>query len=127
MNLIDVDAAAAMLGMSVSWLRKRTGDGSISFVKLGKAVRFDPATLTAWLHRHACEVIDAAGTLPAAPVPSGEQVLDIAGAAELLGMSVSWLYKATSAGAVPHFKIGKVVRFDPARLRAWATSHARAA
>lgn len=45
--------------------------------------------------------------------------LDVKGAAEFLGMSVSWVYKQVSSETLEHFKIGRSVRFDPVKLHAW--------
>lgn len=47
-DLLDIKGAAKRLGMSVSWLYKRSADGSIPKVKLGKAVRFCPKALDAY-------------------------------------------------------------------------------
>ncbi len=35
--------------------------------------------------------------------------------AEMLGVPISWIYQRTrmGAGAIPHVKFGKYVRFDP--------------
>lgn len=51
--------------------------------------------------------------------------LDVNGAAELLGMSVSWVYKQVSARSIEFFKIGRAVRFDPIKLAAWRDAQTR--
>jgi excisionase family DNA binding protein len=33
--------------------------------------------------------------------------------ASILGLPVSWLYRRTCEGKMPHYKLGKYVRFDP--------------
>lgn len=53
------------------------------------------------------------------PRISREKLLTIAETAELLQMSTSWIYKQTCARSIPFVKIGRSVRFDPARLREW--------
>lgn len=45
--------------------------------------------------------------------------LKIDAAAKRIGMSVSWLRKATAAGTFPCFRIGRAVRYDSAQLEAW--------
>lgn len=47
-NLIDVHGAAALLCMSETWVYQRVAANEIPFVKLGRAVRFDPSALRAW-------------------------------------------------------------------------------
>jgi len=47
-----------------------------------------------------------------------QQLLDTAGAAKFIGLSVWWLVKARSNGTGPNFiKIGRAVRYSKARLR----------
>ncbi len=41
--------AATFLGMSESWVYTAARSGSLPAVRLGRAVRFDPATLRAWV------------------------------------------------------------------------------
>lgn len=46
---------------------------------------------------------------------SSERLLTPNELAELLGVSVSWIYQRTRLGqkAIPFLKVGKYVRFDP--------------
>lgn len=46
--------------------------------------------------------------------------LDIAGAAEYLSLSTSYLFKLVSRRKVPFIKIGRLVRFDRSALDKWA-------
>ncbi len=48
-----------------------------------------------------------------------EDLWDVARAARFLGVSRSWLYHRTEAGELPYRKIGALLRFVPAELRAW--------
>jgi len=43
------------------------------------------------------------------------QLLNIQEMARILGVNVNWLYQRTRLGpsAIPHFKVGRYVRFDP--------------
>jgi excisionase family DNA binding protein len=41
--------AAAFLGMSESWVYTAARSGVLPAIRLGRAVRFDPATLRAWV------------------------------------------------------------------------------
>ncbi len=44
---------------------------------------------------------------------------DVAWMAEFLGVSKSWVYQATASGRLPCVRIGALVRFDPAVIKAW--------
>lgn len=44
---------------------------------------------------------------------------DVSWLAEFLGVSKSWVYQATSSGVIPCVRIGALVRFDPAVIKAW--------
>jgi excisionase family DNA binding protein len=53
-----------------------------------------------------------------APLPE-EALWDANRAARFLGVSRSWIYRETSAGRVPCYRILGLLRFDPADLKAW--------
>jgi hypothetical protein len=40
--------------------------------------------------------------------------------AAFLQASTSWVYKASGAGTLPCVRVGAMLRFDPACIRAWA-------
>jgi excisionase family DNA binding protein len=52
-------------------------------------------------------------------------LLDAKAAGELLGVPDTWLYSAARRDAVPHFKIGRYVRFDRDQLLTWVQNRAR--
>lgn len=59
----------------------------------------------------------AANSLPASPL---KEILTIEEAAEFLSVSKSYLYKQTSAPAIPHYKpTGKRCYFKRSELEAW--------
>ena len=39
--------------------------------------------------------------------------------AEKLDVPVSWLYSRTRTNDIPHFKVGKYVKFDPEKVMLW--------
>lgn len=39
--------------------------------------------------------------------------------AEMLGVKPSWVYGQTSAGSIPHLKVGRYVRFRAEDVLAW--------
>jgi excisionase family DNA binding protein len=51
-----------------------------------------------------------------------DQLLDVKGAAELLNVPESWIYQHVRARAeqrLPHFKLGKYIRFSATALSQW--------
>lgn len=46
-------------------------------------------------------------------------LIDIAGAAEQLGVSVRYLRRLVSQRRIPYVKLGHYVRFDPAEIDEW--------
>lgn len=55
-----------------------------------------------------------------------QQLLDTAGAAKFIGLSVWWLVKARSNGTGPNFiKIGRAVRYSKASLIDFIKRHTR--
>jgi excisionase family DNA binding protein len=53
-----------------------------------------------------------------------EDLWDVARAAQFLGMSVSWTYRAAESGVLPYRRIGSRLRFVPSELRAWVSTRA---
>ena len=48
-----------------------------------------------------------------------KRLLSVAEAAQLLGMSQSFLYKLAEAKAVPHVRMGRALRFDLNQIEPW--------
>jgi excisionase family DNA binding protein len=57
--LIDIEATAARLGVSVRYVRRLVAERRIPYFKLGHLLRFDPADVEAWLER--AKVTDLGG------------------------------------------------------------------
>jgi len=49
--LVDQIDAAAMLSISVKTLQRRTADGTITCVRLGSRVLYNPQTLRGWAEK----------------------------------------------------------------------------
>jgi excisionase family DNA binding protein len=47
-------------------------------------------------------------------------LIDAAAAGELLGLPESWIRRAAREGRIPHVKLGRYRRFNPAALEAWS-------
>jgi excisionase family DNA binding protein len=57
------------------------------------------------------------------PVVSAERALrDVSWLAKQLSVSKSWVYQACASGVIPCIRIGALLRFDPATIRAWLAS-----
>ncbi len=55
----------------------------------------------------------------------GDRLLSIREVAELTSLPISWLYSHVASGKIPHFKLGKYVKFRRADLEAWLASQRR--
>jgi excisionase family DNA binding protein len=59
-------------------------------------------------------------SLDRAPAVSGERLWDANDVARYLKVSRSWVYHRAEAGLLPLRRIGGLLRFDPAAMRAYA-------
>ncbi len=60
--------------------------------------------------------------LECAAIP--ERLIDVRELSAWLQVPESWVYDRTRrAGAIPHRKIGKYIRFAPSEIEAWLESH----
>lgn len=57
------------------------------------------------------------------PVNPGETMLDIQGAAGLLGVSVRWVRRRVFEATIPHYKLGGLLRFKASELHHYVEEH----
>ncbi|HVM00594.1 MAG TPA: helix-turn-helix domain-containing protein [Egibacteraceae bacterium] len=50
-DLLDVPAAAQRLGVTQRWVRRAVAERRISFVKVGRNVRFEPEAISRYIER----------------------------------------------------------------------------
>jgi len=48
-----------------------------------------------------------------------QNLIGIKAMAEKLDLPVSWLYSRTRTGEIPHYKIGKYVKFNESEVMEW--------
>lgn len=53
--LLDIDAVAQMLGVTRRHVQRLVSERRIPFLKVGRFVRFDPASLSSWLDHQRVE------------------------------------------------------------------------
>jgi excisionase family DNA binding protein len=51
-HLVDIDGAAALLGVCVRHARRLVAERRIPFIKWGARLHFDPNELREWIDRH---------------------------------------------------------------------------
>jgi excisionase family DNA binding protein len=56
---------------------------------------------------------------PTVATDDSDRLWTVQEAARFLAVSESWVYTATRTGVLPAIRLGRVVRFDQAALRAW--------
>jgi excisionase family DNA binding protein len=64
-------------------------------------------------------------TRPGTHLSDLDPLWNAADVAQFLKVSKSWVYQKVEAGVLPHLRIGSMVRFDPAAIRAFAQAGAR--
>ena len=57
-TLVDIDTVAGHLGVSVRHIRRLIDERRISFVKVGRHVRFDVEAIAEWVDAHRTDVLD---------------------------------------------------------------------
>ena len=102
-------------------------------VRLREAIVNAKATICEAFDMMAVAVDDliSAASLPGASVPAIEDLLDIEGAAKILGVSAETVRAYRSKHLIPYVAMPsgnegrEIVRFDPVALRAWITERTR--
>ena len=56
------------------------------------------------------------------PLAREGELWNVSEVARFLKTSKSWVYQATASGRLPSVRVGHLRRFDPAKIRAWATA-----
>lgn len=51
-KLLTVREVAELLGKSREWVYRRSDDGTLPCIRVGRSVRFKPTDLDAWLESH---------------------------------------------------------------------------
>jgi excisionase family DNA binding protein len=69
------------------------------------------------------ETMQQDGTVPVGRSTSPTALLDIAQAADRLGVTPRFMRRLVFERRVPYIKVGKFVRFEPADLEAWLAAH----
>ena len=54
-----------------------------------------------------------------------ERFLDIKRLSELTGLPRSWLYSQAESGLLPHYKLGKYLRFHVSEIETWLEAQRR--
>lgn len=57
--------------------------------------------------------------------PPAAELIDAKAAGELLNVPKSWVLAEARANRIPHVRLGRYVRFEPDRLRAWWRSRSQ--
>lgn len=57
------------------------------------------------------------------PVKMPKRLVDVKQVSQMLCIKCSTIYKWVYEGRIPHYKIGKLIRFSEAEVWEWATGH----
>jgi excisionase family DNA binding protein len=70
------------------------------------------------------DVFTRPATITPAPIRDDHRLWDASDVARYLRVSRSWVYHRAEAGLLPLTRVGGLLRFDPAAIRAFATGGA---
>ena len=71
------------------------------------------------------EQLGASSTFPAEREPQSERLLSVREVAEMLNVSVSWVYVQTEQRQIPFLKLGRYLRFRPSDIAAYVRDQQR--
>lgn len=57
------------------------------------------------------------------PADAGDPTIDIRAFAHRVGLSISTVRRAVARGSVPHYRLGRLIRFDERHVREWLARH----
>lgn len=55
---------------------------------------------------------------------SPEPFVSVASLAGLLGVPISWVYERTARGEIPHYRVGRYIRFRISEVEHWLSHQA---
>ena len=127
-HLIDIDAAAAMIGRSKYAVYNLTSKDRIPFMRKGNKLLFDVEVLEKWMadnssgkgksiRREPKET--GAGTVEA----DGRRRVDIHEASKIVGRNPGAIYELNRGGKIPSHKEGQKVYFIAEELTEWVKTH----
>ncbi|MGQ1838991.1 helix-turn-helix domain-containing protein [Kocuria turfanensis] len=114
-ELLTTSQAAALAGISHTYLRNLTSEGVIPVQYRGSHRRIRRSDIQTWLARHGDDAADAA-----------EELLTTSQAAALAGISHTYLRNLTSEGVIPVQYRGSHRRIRRSDVQAWLAGRQRA-
>ena len=72
-SLVDIEAVADRLGVTVRHVRRLVSERRIPYVKVGHLVRFDPVEISAWIDAARRPLLPDCGLEAARCRPSGQE------------------------------------------------------
>lgn len=131
-QLVDIDAAVELVGLTKLTLYKLTSNKKIPFVKQGSKNLFDPVALKEWMESRTSRkrkdvVVNGETVRPRSDNVEGatgeHRRVDMAVAGKILDRTPSAIYQLITTGSVPHYKDGRKVYFFSDELEEWIKTH----
>ncbi len=121
-RLIDIEAAAGMIGRTKLTVYKLTSKDKIPFIRQGRKLLFEVEALEQWMaDKSTRKRTTQADRAESGPLEETEGLVDINGASEILGRTPAAVRQHLSS--IPHEKVGGKLYFDPKELEAWSETH----
>ena len=132
-GLLDIEAAATMIGRTKLTIYKLTSQSKIPFIRQGRKLLFEVEALEKWMHdntprkrnpqRDVTEHPEQE-TLEVSPsVADATGRIDIKVACEIVGRNPAAIYQLIKTKSIPSYKEGNKVYFNAEELREWGKTH----
>ncbi len=132
-GLIDIDAAAVMIGRTKLTIYKLTSKDKIPFIRQGRKLLFEVEALEKWVNDNTprkrklqSEVIENREPVTPEVSPSVADAtgrIDIKVACEIVGRNPAAIYQLIKTKSIPSYKEGNKVYFNAEELKEWVKTH----
>jgi excisionase family DNA binding protein len=132
-GLIDIDAAAEIIGKSKWTIYKLIKDDALPHIRKGRGFLFDAEKLKLWLEENSFRRREPQSNVTEKPESKAPEVspstaeatgrIDIKVACEIVGRNPAAIYQLIKTKSIPNHKEGRKVYFIAEELREWIKIH----
>ncbi len=132
-GLIDIEAAAVMIGRTKLTIYKLTSKDKIPFIRQGRKLLFEVEALEKWKENNTTRKRKQQSEVTENLEPESPEVspsvaeatgrIDIKVACEIVGRNPAAIYQLIKTKTIPNYKEGKKVYFNAEELKEWVKTH----
>jgi excisionase family DNA binding protein len=111
-KLLTVEDVAEILSVSKSAIYKWTQNGKLSYLKIGDSLRFTKEDIDKFINAGKREKKKKEKV-------NVSDLLNVHQVSELLSCSESFIYRLIFLQKIPHYKIGRAVKFNKDEIELW--------